>query len=229
MTRLTNIIVTGALSGLGFEIAKRLNREPQNEVHPFDLRMGVQYDVNYPYNFEVPDDLDILVNCAGITKMDWIEDFDEEEWDQVMDVNVKGILKMSQHCLPMLKKNNGTILNIVSDAARKPMRCSAAYNASKAAALMLTKVMARELTAKGVTVFSVSPNRLAGTGMSDFVDDEVHRLRGFTRQEMIDNQKNYLTTGLETPPEVVADFINYLLARKENHFHLAGCDIQYGD
>jgi NAD(P)-dependent dehydrogenase (short-subunit alcohol dehydrogenase family) len=94
---------------------------------------------------------------------------------------------------------------------------------------MLTKVMARELTSKGVTVFSISPNRLAGTGMSKTVDTYVKNLRGFTEEEMVLSQKTYLTTGFETPPHVVADFIKYLLKKKENHFYLAGCDIQYGD
>lgn len=172
--------------------------------------------------------IDVLVNCAGVNIIGWLKEFDEADYDLVMGVNAKGIFNMAQAFRPQLIQSKGTILNIVSNAAHMPMRCSAAYNASKAAALMLTKQMARELTDQGITVFSVSPNKLSGTGMSKSIDRQVCITRGWTLEEAQEYQLKGLLTGEETPPAQVAEFIAYLLSSKERHKYLSGCDIPYG-
>ena len=107
------------------------------------------------------------------------------------------------------------------------MRCSAAYNASKGAALILTKQLAREL-APDITVFSVSPNKLAGTGMSNSIDEQVVKTRGWTIEQAQEYQLKGLLTGEETDVETCAEFIAYLLSTKQRHKYLAGCDIPYG-
>lgn len=216
-------IVTGAASGLGADIADALEKEGYLVIR-YDAKTG--HDVLNPEISGVKR-LDVLVNCAGVNHLDWIPNLSESDWDRVMDVNVKGIFKMSQRCLPMLRESSGTILNIVSNAAHIPMRCSSAYNASKAAALMLTKQMAREL-APDVTVFSVSPNKLSGTGMSREVDEKVPSLRGWTPEQAQEYQLSSLLTREETDPKAVAEFIGFLLSRKDRHKYLAGCDIPYG-
>jgi len=173
--------------------------------------------------------LDILINCAGINRINWLQDVQDSEWDAVMDTNAKGIFKMTQACLPMLIDTKGTVLNIVSNAAHMPMTCSAAYNASKGAALILTKQLARELTKQhDITVFSVSPNKLSGTGMSRDIDEQVVKTRGWTPEEATQYQLNGLLTGKETPVRVLSEFISYLLLSKEHHYYLSGCDIPYG-
>lgn len=174
------------------------------------------------------DPIDVLINCAGVNIIGWLKEFDEADYDLVMGVNAKGIFNMAQAFRPQLIQSKGTILNIVSNAAHMPMRCSAAYNASKAAALMLTKQMARELTDQGITVFSVSPNKLSGTGMSQSIDRQVCITRGWTLEEAQEYQLKGLLTGEETPPAQVAEFIAYLLSSKERHKYLSGCDIPYG-
>jgi NAD(P)-dependent dehydrogenase (short-subunit alcohol dehydrogenase family) len=153
----------------------------------------------------------------------------DQEWNEVIDTNVGGIFKMTKACLPKLILSKGTVINIVSNAAHMPMRCSAAYNASKGAALILTKQLARELTPKhGITVFSVSPNKMAGTGMSNSIDDQVCKTRGWTKDQAQKYQLASLLTGEETTPLAVADFIAFLLSSKERHKYLSGCDIPYG-
>lgn len=220
------ILVTGGRSGLGLAIVKALDRKAENIVMAYDTADG--YSVNKP-DVGWLKELDVLVNCAGVNIINWFEDVTEDEWHHVMGTNAMGIMKMTQACLPLLKASRGTVLNIVSNAAHMPMRCSLAYNASKAAALMITKQLARELTPKyGITVFSVSPNKLKGTGMSDSIDKQVMRTRGWDLEQTQKYQLQSLLTGKETPPKTVAEFIAYLLQDKAHHECLSGCDMQYG-
>jgi NAD(P)-dependent dehydrogenase (short-subunit alcohol dehydrogenase family) len=217
-------VVTGSESGLGFGIARELEFSGY-VVHRYDINLG--RDVLKPNVKALPSRIDVLVNCAGINKINWLADVTEEEWDAVMDTNVKGIFKMTQACLPALKAAGGTVCNIVSNAAHMPMRCSAAYNASKGAALILTKQLARELSPE-ITVFSVSPNKLKGTGMSNDIDQQVVKTRGWTLEKAQAYQIAGLLAGEETPVDAVAEFIGYLLQDKAHHKYLTGCDIPYG-
>jgi len=144
-----------------------------------------------------------------------------------ISVYAKGIFKMSQWALSSLGKTKGTIVNIVSNASHMPMRCSAAYNASKGAAHILTLQLARELS-PDVTVFGISPNKLAGTGMSRDIERQVCEQRGWTPEQAAKYQLAALLPGVETPPERVAEFIAFLLSDRERHRYLAGCVIPYG-
>lgn len=223
---MSNIIVTGGGAGLGAAIVDAL-RKAGHTVLVYDIKQGLDVlnpDPTLALTFRV----DVLINCAGVNKINWLQNVTDADWDQVMDVNAKGIFKMTQAFLPNLLKTKGTVLNIVSNAAHMPMRCSAAYNASKGAALILTKQLARELTSQGITVFSVSPNKLRGTEMSDSIDQQVVATRGWSMEEAQRYQLAGLLTGEETPPEAVAEFIAFLLQDKEHHRFLAGCDIPYG-
>jgi NAD(P)-dependent dehydrogenase (short-subunit alcohol dehydrogenase family) len=217
-------IVTGSGAGLGKLIAEEL-KAAGYDVLMYDRKIG--FDVRRPPNLEHVKRLDILVNCAGVNRINWLENVKEEDWDEMMDTNAKGIFLMTQALLPALRKANGTVLNIVSNAATMPMRCSAAYNASKGAALILTKQLAREL-APDITVFSVSPNKLAGTEMSDDIDRQVVETRGWTMEEAVKYQLQGLLAGEETDPARLAEFIGFLLSSKERHKYLTGCDIPYG-
>lgn len=226
-------IITGGANGLGKAIAAELLK--QTEISPFlyDKSINPIYDVVNPRPAIIDelvgrDGLDILINCAGVNEINWLQDVTDDQWDRVMDVNARGIFKMTQACLPHLLQNNGTVVNIVSNAAHMPMRCSLAYNASKGAALIMTKQLARELTPQGITVFSVSPNKLAGTGMSNSIDQQVMKTRGWTLEKTQEYQKAGLLTGEETPVQRVAEFIAFLLSTKERHKYLSGCDIPYG-
>jgi NAD(P)-dependent dehydrogenase (short-subunit alcohol dehydrogenase family) len=147
----------------------------------------------------------------------------------VLDVNAKGIFKMSQWAFDPLTRRKGTILNIVSNASHMPMTTSLAYNASKGAAHIMTLQLARELTKKhGVTVFGISPNKLRGTGMSADIERQVVEHRGWTPQFAEAYQRQALLTGEETDPAELAMFINYLLSSKQRHKYLAGCILPYG-
>ena len=144
-----------------------------------------------------------------------------------MDVNAFAIYRTTKALLEKLR--GGTVLNIISNASHVPMTCSLAYNASKAAAHMMTLQMARELKkTHDITVFGISPNKLKNTGMSAATDARVPGLRGWTPEQAAEYQRAALPSGEETDPEVLAEFIAFLLSNKERHKYLNGCILQYG-
>ena len=103
--------------------------------------------------------LDYVVNCAGTTvyvDMPDLEGLKPEHWDEIMDVNVKGLFSVCRAAAPHLKKTHGSIVNITSVAGITGMGSSIAYAASKAAAISVTKSLARVL-APEVRVNSVAP------------------------------------------------------------------------
>lgn len=225
---MSKIMVTGGESGLGKELVRQLT-DLNHEVISFDWKVG--NDVRWPQEtrgVHCPP-LDVLINCAGVNVTDWLEDVTEKDWDEVMDINAKGIFRMSQWALDSLRESKGTIVNIVSNASHMPMTTSLAYNASKGAAHIMTLQLARELTKRhGITVFGVSPNKLRGTKMSADIEAQVVRTRGWTPEFAAEYQRNALLTGMETEPSAVAEFIAFLLSSKERHVFLSGCILPYG-
>lgn len=222
-----NIMITGSSSGLGAAMAKALSAGGHTVV-PFDILLG--HDVRDPQGTygDCPR-IDALINCAGINITGWLQDVTNDEWDIVMDVNAKGIYKMTQWALLHLTAASGTVLNIVSNASHMPMTTSAAYNASKGAAHILTLQLARELSKKnGITVFGISPNKLAGTEMSKDIEEQVVRHRGWTAEYARQYQLNALLAGEETDPAQLADFVAYLFTSKDHHKFLTGCILPYG-
>jgi 3-hydroxybutyrate dehydrogenase len=222
---MSKILVTGSSNGLGLALVKALRAEG-HEVIEYDINRGL--DVLDPH-IEGIHELDVLINNAGVNLIDWIEDITDETWDSVLGVNAKGIMKMTQACLPLLKASGGTVLNIVSNAAHVPMNSSLAYNASKGAAHIMTRQLARELFPRhGIHVLGIAPNKLAGTKMSDSIDDQVVRTRGWTKDYAHEYQLKAMPIGEETPVALVAEFVSFLLQDKEHHKFLHGCIIPYG-
>ena len=211
---MSNILITGSSSGLGKAMFDKLE-EQGHSVHGFNIEDG--NDVREAKALKevldiTPFDIDILINNAGVNLIDWLENFEEDMWDKVMDTNAKGIYLMTKACLPSLIKSKGTVVNIVSNAAH-----------------IMTLQLARELTKKhGITVFGIAPNKLSGTGMSDSIDEQVVKTRGWTKEYAQEYQLNGLLAGEETPPERLAEFIAFLLQSKEHHKYLTGCILPYG-
>lgn len=105
----------------------------------------------------------ILCNNAGTVfgVPNAIHTYDENAWMKTFDVNLHGVLRMSQAIVPLMIDSGGSIINIASRAAKVPPLFNGAYAVSKAAVVMLTKVMAKELAASGVRVNAVCPGAIA--------------------------------------------------------------------
>jgi NAD(P)-dependent dehydrogenase (short-subunit alcohol dehydrogenase family) len=115
--------------------------------------------------------LDILCNDAGVEQNRPITGTSEEEWDKILDTNLKGVFLTSKFAFPYLTKSKtGAIVNIASQLAEAALPGRAAYCASKAGVVMLTKVLALEYSSYGVRVNCVSPGPIQ-TPMLDRTSD----------------------------------------------------------
>ncbi len=117
--------------------------------------------------------LDILVNNAGITKDNLLIRMSEEEFDSVMDINLKGTFLCMKHgAKVMLRQRFGKIINISSVVGIAGNIGQANYAASKAGVVGMTKSAARELSSRGITVNAVAPGFIQ-TDMTEALSDRV--------------------------------------------------------
>ena len=105
--------------------------------------------------------LDILVNNAGIYRTERVEETSEELWDQVMDINTKGVFLGTKHAIPEMRRaGGGSIINISSVAGLVGNTMSAAYIASKGAVRLFTKATAIQYARDGIRANSVHPGTI---------------------------------------------------------------------
>jgi len=117
--------------------------------------------------------LDILVNNAGITRDGLLLRMKEDDWDRVLDTNLKGCFFCTQQAVKqMIKQKAGSIVNIASIVGVMGNSGQANYSASKAGLIGLTKTTARETAVRGITVNAVAPGFI-DTAMTQKLDDKV--------------------------------------------------------
>lgn len=119
--------------------------------------------------------LDILVNNAGITRDKLLLRMSEEDYDQVLDTNLKGAFNMIRHAAgPMVKRRGGSIINISSVSGLMGNAGQCNYSAAKAGMIGLTKSVARELASRGITCNAVAPGFIE-TDMTAALSDTVRQ------------------------------------------------------
>ncbi len=150
--------------------------------------------------------LDILVNNAGITKDNVLLRMKDDQWDQVMAVNLKGTFNFTKAAVKvMMRQKRGSIVNIASITGLMGNAGQANYSASKAGVIGFTKAVAREYADRGITVNAVAPGFIA-TAMTDAIPERE-------REELI---KQIPMKKLGTPEDVASAV--YFLASEGAHY-----------
>ncbi|UVI87309.1 SDR family oxidoreductase [Staphylococcus aureus] len=183
MTVLTDkvAVVTGAGSGIGEAIATLLHEEGvkvilagrnkdklQNvanqlaqdsvKVVPTDVTKKEEVDELIKIAQQTFGGLDIVINSAGQMLSSKITDYQVDEWDSMIDVNIKGTLYTAQAALPtMLEQSSGHLINIASISGFEVTKSSTIYSVTKAAVHTITQGLEKELAKTGVKVTSISP------------------------------------------------------------------------
>jgi len=191
-------IVTGASRGIGLAISRKLASEGtavaivdvlQEEAEAAAKALASDFGIKAKAwktdisNFEASERMTkevieefgkvtILVNNAGITRDGLILRMSEEQWDQVIAVNLKGAFNCTRHVSGhMLRNRSGSIIGIASVSGQMGNAGQANYSASKAGLIGLTKTVARELAPKGVRANAIAPGYIQ-TEMTDLIPEK---------------------------------------------------------
>ncbi len=220
-------VVTGASRGIGKAIAVKLAELGANLVINYrsdsksiedvikeieskgSKAVAVQGDVSVFSDaenimkkaVEVFGSLDILVNNAGITKDGLVLRMKEEDFDKVIDVNLKGAFNCIRHATPiMMKQKCGKIVNISSVVGLTGNAGQINYSAAKAGIIGMTKSAARELASRGINVNAVAPGFIQ-TDMTEVLSDKVKEstlnsipLKKFGKAEDVANMVAFLVS-----------------------------------
>ncbi len=153
--------------------------------------------------------IDHLINNAGIVAIAPITETDPETWDRVLAVNLRGVFLLTREVLPlMLRAGSGSIVNIASQAGKRPNKYIAAYNASKAAVISLTRTTAVE-AAPAVRVNCVCPGFI-DTELQEEEYSIVSALTGQSRDEIRQSWLDAMPLGRIQTVEEVADAVMFL-------------------
>ncbi len=122
--------------------------------------------------------VDILVNNAGISHIGLFTDMTQDEWNRVLSVNLTGCFNMTQACVKsMISRKSGAIVNISSVWGVHGASCEVAYSAAKAGMIGMTKALAKELGASGITVNCIAPGVIdSPMNSSHLLEEELQQL-----------------------------------------------------
>lgn len=228
------VLITGSSRGIGAEIAKKMallgaeviinyanSKERAEKLQETIEENGgtahlIQADVSdydqaaelVKSSYKKMGGLDVLVNNAGITRDKLLLRMKEEDWDQVLDINLKGVFNCSKSAVRyLLKAENGKLINISSVVGVNGNAGQANYSAAKAGIIGFTKSMAKELASKGVCSNAVAPGFI-DTEMTDELSEQVK-----------DNILDEVPLARFGQAEEVADLVAFLASDKANYIN----------
>lgn len=152
--------------------------------------------------------IDVLVNSAGIIKSGTLENTSLDDWDKMLDVNLRAVFYVCQRALPMLEASKGNIVNVSSVTGTRAFPGVLAYCVSKAGIDQLTRCMALELAGRGVRVNAVNPG---------VVETNLHKRGGMSIEDyskFLENAANTHPIGRAGQPSEVAELIYFLASDK---------------
>lgn len=220
-------LITGASSGIGEGVAKALalkgvkvglaarrTDKLQHVLTEIQMQGGeacvVEMDVVDKKSVAIGVDqvkkqfgsIDILVNNAGIMPISDIDAFKIDEWEQMVDVNIKGVLNVTSSVLPeLIKKSSGHIINLSSIAGRKLFKGLSVYSGTKFFVAAFSDIMRMEVGKKhNIRVTSIQPGAVA-TNLYDQITDTVYK----EGMESLSDQMTFLS------PKDIADSMIYVL------------------
>ncbi|MBC8591021.1 3-oxoacyl-[acyl-carrier-protein] reductase [Wansuia hejianensis] len=228
-------LITGGTRGIGKEIAMALAKEGVNIAITYNSNDSLAYEVveeiknnnvkamaikaNVSNGEEVNNmikviedelgSIDILVNNAGITKDNLLIRMSQEDWETVLDVNLKGVFLCTKAVArSMMKKRYGKIINISSIVGITGNGGQGNYSASKAGVIGFTKSIAKELGPRGIRVNAIAPGFIQ-TDMTDKLKEEV-------KDQMLKN----IPLGIFGIPKDIANLVVFLSS--ENSDYITG-------
>jgi 2-keto-3-deoxy-L-fuconate dehydrogenase len=233
-------VITGAASGIGRAVAVVFAKQGAT-VHLLDMNeealsvavkeiedaggmtVGHQLDVTdqaaVKAVFEKINTVDILVNCAGISNIGKADTTNEEDFDKVYNVNVKGIYNCLHEAIQYMRKNKaGVIINMASIANNVGLADRFAYSMSKGAVLGMTLSVAKDYINDGIRCNCVSPARVH----TPFVDNYITKNYPGNETEMFEKLSKSQPIGRMARPEEVAHLILYLCSDEASF--ITGCD-----
>lgn len=187
------IVITGASSGLGEEMAKQFSalghplllvarridklnalKLPNTICEQVDITNRESFDHAINKAQEIYGPVDLLINNAGVMLLGQLDKQNPSEWTRMFNVNVLGLLNAMQSVLaPMKKRNSGSIINISSIAGRKTFPNHAAYVGTKFAVSSITENLREEVANYGVRVMNISPGAVETELLSHTTNDEI--------------------------------------------------------
>lgn len=205
----------------------------KGEIEAFGVRaIAVELDVTsvesctnfYQEALSAFGKVDILANAAGITAEHGVVDHPDSLWHKVMDVNANGPYRMTKLCLPGMMKNKwGRIINISSTAGNVGAPMSPAYCASKAAVLGLTRAVALEGAAHGVTANAICPGWTETTFGKEWMGDIAEKQMSMKGDELIAQEKASNPQGRLIQPGEIGAMAAFLC--REEAFGVTGQDL----
>lgn len=217
-----DVVAVGRNEGELSEIKNSAENGGSIRMHLADLLEQSQLDRLVSETIDKHGRIDVLVNAAGIIKNGSIETTTLDDWDKMLNINLRSVFSLMQKCLPHLELTKGNVVNVSSVTGTRAFPNVLAYCVSKAAIDQLTRCSALELAAKGIRVNAVNPG---------VVVTNIHKRGGMAEpdyEKFLEHSKTTHPLGRVGKPEEVADLIYFLASENASWITGATYEIDGG-